>query len=80
MHKDKLKDKFILYIDKDSAWRLGKVKKIVGNTLTILNAYGERHRIHPTNGVGCKKILGVLKKRKIRFKTVREYLEEIEWK
>lgn len=73
--KDKLKGKYVMYLDKDSAQRLGKVTKINGKTLTIKNPYGEKHRIHPKN----TKILGRLKKRKIRFKKMGDYLEEIEW-
>lgn len=75
IHKSKLKNSFVMYLDKNSAQRLGKVTKIVGNTLTVKNAYGEKHRINPKT----TKIFGRLKKRKIRFKKAYEYLEGIEW-
>ena len=45
--KEKLKGKYISYLDKDSKYRVGRVIKITGNTLTITNALGEKHRIHP---------------------------------
>jgi hypothetical protein len=78
MHKDKLLGKYVMYENKGAkanGTRLGKVVKITGNTLTIIDAYKERHRIH------CKtqRILGVLKKRKISGLTQEQYLEEIEW-
>lgn len=74
-YKDLLK-KYVMYIDKDSAWRLAMVVKITGRTLTVLNPYGDRHRIHPST----TKILGRLKKRKVTGLTHNEYLEEITWK
>lgn len=78
MHKDLLKDIYVLYMglgSKNTGWRLGKVTKIVGNTLTIQDAYKEKHRISRKT----HKIFGVLIKRKIRGKTMPEYTEEIEW-
>lgn len=45
--KTKLKGKYVTYLDKDSKYRTHKVIKITGNTLTITNALGEKHRIHP---------------------------------
>lgn len=75
MHKDQLKGKYIMYIDKNSAYRIAKVVKVNGKILTIKNAYGIKHRIHPNK----HKILGRVKKRKVRFKTQSEYLEEITW-
>lgn len=65
-----------MYFDKNSKLRTEKVVKVVGNTLTLRNAYGERHRVHPKKF----EILGVLVKRKIRFKKRKDYLEEIQWK
>ena len=78
MHKDKLKGRYVMYENKGTkanGTRLGKVIKITGNTLTVLDAYKEKHRIHTKT----QRILGVLIKRKIRFKKQAEYLEEIEW-
>ena len=71
--KNKLKGKWVSYYDKVGArkepngQREGKVIKIVGKTLTVQNAVGERKRIHPDK----YKILGVYFRKK---------LEEIEWK
>ena len=45
--KSKLKGKYVTYLDKDGKYRTNKVIKITGNTLTITNALGEKHRIHP---------------------------------
>jgi len=73
-----LKGRYILYMglgNKNTGWRLGKVTKIAGNTLTIKDAYGEKHRVNRKT----HKIFGTLIKRKIRFKTMKEYTEEIEW-
>ena len=47
MHKDQLKGKFVTYLDKQSKYRTHKVIKVTGLTLTVKNALGERHRIHP---------------------------------
>jgi len=78
MHKDLLKGKYVLYENrgaKFNGWRLGKVTKIVGNTLTIMDAYKEKHRISEKT----HKIYGVLIKRKIRGKRMEDYTEKIEW-
>ena len=75
MHKNDLKNRYVMYIDKNSAWRLGKVKKIVGNTLTVANCLKEKIRINPKTS----KILGVLIKNKIKNKSYKDYLESIEW-
>lgn len=64
MKKDKLKGKWVSYYN--NGQREGKVVKIVGKTLTVKNALGERKRIHPDKF----KILGVY---------VRKKLEPIEW-
>jgi len=47
VHKDKLKGKFVTYLDKQGKYRTHKVVKVAGLTLTVRNALGERHRIHP---------------------------------
>jgi len=47
IEKDKLKGKYITYLDKDGKYRTNKVVKITGNTLTVKNVLGERTRIHP---------------------------------
>lgn len=78
MHKDNLKGKYVLYsglAERCKGWRLGKVTKITGNTLTIKDAYKEKHRIHTKT----HKIFGVLTKKKIRGLKLFEYTEEIEW-
>jgi len=78
MHKDLLKGKYVMYMlqgRKCNGWRLGKVTKIVGNVLTIKDAYKERHRISRKN----TSFIRVLAKRKIKNKKLSEYSEEIEW-
>lgn len=62
--KNKLKGKHISYFDLGQ--REGKVVKIVGKTLTVRNAVGEKKRIHPDK----YKILGAYFRKK---------LEEIQW-
>lgn len=62
--KDKLKGKYVSYFYLGQ--REGKVVKIVGKTLTVQNAIGERKRIRPDK----YRILGVYFRKK---------LEEIEW-
>lgn len=65
MHKNKLKGRYISYFDMGQ--REGRVVKIIGKTLTVQNAVGERKRIHPDK----YRILGVYFRKK---------LEDIEWK
>ena len=65
INKNQLKGKYISYFDLGQ--REGKVVKIVGKTLTVKNAVGEKKRIHPDK----YKILGVYFRKK---------LEEIQWK
>lgn len=65
INKNRLKGKWVSYFNQGQ--REGKVVKIVGNTLTVQNAIGERKRIHPKKF----RILGVYFRKK---------LEEIEWK
>jgi len=43
--KSKLIGKYVKYIDKDGKTRVNKVVKINGNTLTVVNAIGEKSRI-----------------------------------
>jgi len=62
--KSKLKGKYVSYFNLGQ--REGKVIKIVGKTLTVQNAVGERKRIHPDK----HRILGVYFRKK---------LEEIDW-
>ena len=47
IHKDSLKNKFITYLDKDGKYRTHKVVKVTSLTLTVKDALGVRHRIHP---------------------------------
>ena len=67
MDKNKLKGKYVTYIDKNSSYRTHKVVKITGKTLTVEDTLGTKHRIHPDK----LKILGRQKKKE---------LEDIEWK
>jgi len=77
MNKKDLLNKYILYQDKDYQERTEKVTKIVGKTLTLKNAYGEFHRVHPDK----IKIIGVYKKtKKLSGLKREEFIEEIEWK
>lgn len=64
--KDKLKGKYVTFIDKQQAFRTQKVVRVEGRTLTVKDAVGTKTRIHPSKN----KILGRQLKRKI---------EEIEW-
>ena len=66
INKNDLKDKHVTYRDKNGAIRTGKVKKIIGNYLTIIDAVKVRRRIH------LKDVLG----RQYR----KRGLEPIEWK
>ena len=66
MHKDRLKGKFITYLDKDGKYRSHKVIKVSGLTLTVKDVLGVRHRIHP-------------KKNKIFGRQLKNKMEEIEW-
>jgi len=52
----KLIGKWIAFLDKNQAFRVNKVIKIVGNRLTVENGIGQRIRIHPTT----TKIIGML--------------------
>ena len=47
IHKDKLKGKYVNYIDKQGKYRTHKVIKVKGYTLTVKDVLGVRHRIHP---------------------------------
>lgn len=73
--KSKLLNKYIMYMNDQGKFCQGKVVKIVGRTLTIMDAYKEKHRIHPNT----IHIYGVFKTTKIKFKKMSEYLEEIKW-
>lgn len=44
---NKLKGKFITYLDKNKSWRTHKVIKITGKTLTVKDTLGIKHRVHP---------------------------------
>jgi len=45
INKKELNGKYVRYIDKDGKTRVNKVVKINGNTLTVVNANGEKSRI-----------------------------------
>jgi len=66
IHKDKLKGKYITYLDKNKSYRTHKVIKINGNTLTVKDVLGTRSRVHPD-------------KNKIIGRQLKNSIEEIEW-
>ena len=47
INKDKLKGKYITFIDKQGKYRTHRVTKVNGLTLTTVNCLGEKRRIHP---------------------------------
>jgi len=76
--KNKLKGKYVTFIDKDAKYRTQKVIKINGLMLTVIDAVGTRTRIHPNKYKESNykvrkyglKIIGRQKKKEI---------EEIKW-
>lgn len=52
---EKIKGKYVDFIDKNQARRLSKVVNVHGNTITTQSANGEKERIHPTTN----KIYGI---------------------
>lgn len=66
MNKGELLGKYIEFYDKNHAQRTQRVIKIVGKTLTVIDALGTRTRIHPDKN----KVLGVWHYKKLR---------QIEW-
>lgn len=64
--KTNLKGKYVTYLDKDGKYRSHKVIKITGNTLTVKDVLGARHRIHPD-------------KNKIFGRQLKNKLVEIKW-
>ena len=66
INKKELIGKHVLYIDKDSKQRIGKVVKITGNYLTVRNAVKTKYRIYKDRVIGRQ-----FRKRRIR---------EIKWK
>lgn len=64
INKKELKGKYVSYYDSNGKQRIGKVRKVVGNYLTIVNATGVRKRIYRD------KIIGRQLKNKV---------EEIQW-
>jgi hypothetical protein len=59
--KDKLKGNYVTYLDRNGQYRTHKVIKVTGNTLTVKDVLGVRHRIHPRKF--C--IFGVQRKKEI---------------
>lgn len=55
MDIEKIKGKYIDFLDKNLARRLSKVVAVHGNTITTQSANGEKERIHPTTN----KIYGI---------------------
>lgn len=72
MKKEDLKGKIVTFLDKHGKMRNQKVINVVGKTLTVVNAVGEKTRIHPNKN----KVFGVIKSRR---NTRLDTLEEIEW-
>ncbi len=46
IHKDDLKGKYVEYRDRQGAFRIGKVQRVIGNTLTIANVLKQKERVH----------------------------------
>jgi hypothetical protein len=63
--KQRLKGKYVAYYDRDDKLRIGRVIRIVGNYLTMVDAAGRRRRVYRDRIVGRQ-----LPKRG---------MEEIEW-
>jgi hypothetical protein len=63
--KQELKGKYVSYYDSDGKFRIGKVRKIVGNYLTVINANGSRRRVYRDRVLGRQ--------------FPKKGLEEIEW-
>lgn len=53
IQKNKLKNKYVEYIDKEMKHRVEKVIKIIGRTLTVKNTLGRRRRINLDLVKGC---------------------------
>lgn len=52
INKKELKGKYVAYYDSDGKQRIGKVRKIVGNYLTVVNATGKRRRVYRDKVMG----------------------------
>lgn len=89
INKKELIGKYVRYIDKDGKTRVNKVVKINGNTLTVVNANGEKsrikdgtvhyHSIRKNSKGGCAQSISVTVKilgRQFR----KRGLEEIDWR
>jgi hypothetical protein len=59
--KDKLKGKYVTYLDKNGKYRTHKVVRVTGRTLTVKDVLDVKHRIHPNKF----KIFGVQRKKEI---------------
>jgi hypothetical protein len=55
---EKIKGKYIYFLDKNMAFRISKVVAIHGNTITTATSTGEKERIHPQQN----KIFGIVTK------------------
>ena len=71
--KDKLKGKYVTFLDKHAKFRTQKVVKINGLMLTVIDAVGTRTRIHPDKTKN--KRYGV----KIFGRQLKKKVEEIKW-
>lgn len=65
IHKSKLLNKYVTYLDKNCQYRTEKVIKISGKTLTVKNVLGRGRRIHPDKykifGRQNKKLIELIK-------------------
>jgi hypothetical protein len=64
INKKELKGKHVAYYDSDGKQRIGKVRKIVGNYLTVVNATGKRRRVY---------------RDKVSGRQLKNKVEEIQW-
>lgn len=46
IHKDDLVGKYVEFIDRNGAFRIGKVRKVTGNYISIVGVLGRRDRIY----------------------------------
>jgi len=52
IHKDNLKNKHVAYKDKQGKFRISKVTRITGNTLSVKRADGVRERVYKDRVLG----------------------------
>lgn len=52
VYKENIMGSYVAYICKNGARRVGKVVKINGNTITIVNSLGGKKRVYKDNVIG----------------------------